>query len=696
MEAPFRNGSSADGSRPRDSEILCETGFQTPSCEIATFISKFEESMPAHLLQTRTESEASTYGRDVLASVVVFLVALPLCMGIAIASGVPASAGLLSGIVGGIVVGLLTGCPLQVSGPAAGLATVIFDAVRQHGLEQLGLIVFVAGLMQLLAALLGLGQWFRAVSPAVIKGMLAGIGILIFSSQFHVMLDDVPKGSGLQDLLTLPQAVQKAAIVPHVPEAGSRQDLRSLVQDLGELHRRQINLNEHVAERVPRHRDHVPGLNETILNEFRSEQLSIREDLQQVLSRAQALYARQPERLQRISSLGKAALQQQDLCLDDLEQDQWSFIAQAQGEAAGALAQLQGGFKNHEFAAGVGILTILVLLGWKALPWRRLRFVPAPLIAIIAATSVAAYWQLPILYVEAPTSLLEELHILWPSVLWDVEWGGILKTAAIVATLASAQTLLTATALDQLHHGERTRYNKELMAQGIGNCLCGIIGGLPLAGVIVRSTANLEAGGKTRLSTILHGAWMLIFIVALSTLLRTIPTAALAAILVYTGYKLVDWKAFGEFRTYGWGELAVYLTTIVMVVAVDLLAGVVTGFALALARLACRVSRLKIDVEPRKQGDMIRIRLEGAATFLRLPKLAQALEQIPRGRTVELNIAGLSDIDQASYELLRVWEQQYSSENGSVSVDWKSLERWAHLGRHPDADPHGPPVSIAS
>jgi hypothetical protein len=91
-----------------------------------------------------------------------------------------------------------------------------------------------------------------------------------------------------------------------------------------------------------------------------------------------------------------------------------------------------------------------------------------------------------------------------------------------------------------------------------------------------------------------------------------------------------------------------------------------------------------------------RIRLEGAATFLRLPKLAQALEQIPRGRTVELNIAGLSDIDQASYELLRAWEQQYSSENGSVSVDWKSLERWAHQGRHPDADPHGPPVSIAS
>ncbi|MFG0335531.1 MAG: SulP family inorganic anion transporter, partial [Maioricimonas sp. JB049] len=144
---------------------------------------------------------------DLPASIVVFLVALPLCMGIAIASGVPVSAGLITGIVAGLVVGCLAGCPLQVSGPAAGLTVIVYDAVQRHGLEMLGLIVLLAGLIQLIAGCLAMGQWFRAVSPAVIRGMLTGIGVLIFSSQFHVMLDGSPRGSGLTNLITIPQAI---------------------------------------------------------------------------------------------------------------------------------------------------------------------------------------------------------------------------------------------------------------------------------------------------------------------------------------------------------------------------------------------------------------------------------------------------------------------------------------------------------
>ena len=124
----------------------------------------------------------NTFRQDFLASIVVFLVALPLCMGIAIASGVPVAAGLITGIVGGIIVGSIAGCPLQVSGPAAGLSVIVFEIVQRFGLETLGIIVLVAGLIQLVAGLLKLGQWFRAVSPAVIKGMLSGIGVLIFVS----------------------------------------------------------------------------------------------------------------------------------------------------------------------------------------------------------------------------------------------------------------------------------------------------------------------------------------------------------------------------------------------------------------------------------------------------------------------------------------------------------------------------------
>src|SRR5512145_381861 len=152
----------------------------------------------------------ATIGKDALASVVVFLVALPLCLGVSIASGVSPLAGLVTGIVGGLVVGVIAGSPLQVSGPAAGLTVLIWQLVQQHGIATLGVIVLLAGLMQLAAGLLKLGQWFRAVSPAVIHGMLAGIGVLIFASQFHVMLDRKPIGSGVANFSGIPGALMEA------------------------------------------------------------------------------------------------------------------------------------------------------------------------------------------------------------------------------------------------------------------------------------------------------------------------------------------------------------------------------------------------------------------------------------------------------------------------------------------------------
>lgn len=142
--------------------------------------------------------------RDFTASIVVFLVAMPLCMGIAIASGVPPEKGLITGIIGGIVVGALAGSPLQVSGPAAGLAVVVFELVRDKGLSALGPILILAGLIQLIAGILKVGGWFRAISPAVVHGMLAGIGVLIVVGQFHVLFDARPLPSGIQNLLAIP------------------------------------------------------------------------------------------------------------------------------------------------------------------------------------------------------------------------------------------------------------------------------------------------------------------------------------------------------------------------------------------------------------------------------------------------------------------------------------------------------------
>ncbi|HLV20075.1 MAG TPA: SulP family inorganic anion transporter, partial [Polyangiaceae bacterium] len=149
--------------------------------------------------------EGRSYGRDFLASVVVFLVALPLCLGIAIASGAPPALGLITGIVGGLVVGTIGGAPLQVSGPAAGLTVIVWDLIQSHGLPALGVIVLLGGLIQIAAGVLRLGRYFQAVPPSLVYGMLAGIGVLIFSSQFHVMVDDTPKGGGLENLLSIPE-----------------------------------------------------------------------------------------------------------------------------------------------------------------------------------------------------------------------------------------------------------------------------------------------------------------------------------------------------------------------------------------------------------------------------------------------------------------------------------------------------------
>src|SRR5438874_1562996 len=163
----------------------------------------------------------SSLGADLSASIVVFLVALPLCMGIAIASGVPAEKGLVTGVIGGIVVGLLGGSPLQVSGPAAGLAVIVFEIVRTQGLAMLGPILIAAGLLQVAAGLLKLGQWFRAISPAVVHGMLAGIGVLIVLAQLQVVFGNEPQPSAIVNFIAIPAAFADVASLKSVSGASA-------------------------------------------------------------------------------------------------------------------------------------------------------------------------------------------------------------------------------------------------------------------------------------------------------------------------------------------------------------------------------------------------------------------------------------------------------------------------------------------
>ncbi|MEZ5963154.1 MAG: solute carrier family 23 protein [Planctomycetota bacterium] len=495
-------------------------------------------------MKTELEGVRAYWRQDLMASIVVFLVALPLCMGIAIASGVPPAAGLITGIIGGLIVGFLAGAPMQVSGPAAGLSVIVWELVNEHGLGTLGVIIAIAGLAQIGAGILRLGQWFRAVSPAVIHGMLAGIGVLILASQFHVMVDDRPQGSGLTNLLYIPAAILKG----FVPADGS----------------------------------------------------------------------------------------------------------------------------PHFHAAMIGVLTLVVMVAWRWAP-RRLRVLPAPLIAVVVATVVAALMGLELKRVAVPDNLLDAVTFVgssgWPPFNWTLVAEGL-----ALAFVASAETLLCATAVDKMHDGPRTNYNRELMAQGVGNLACGVLGALPMTGVIVRSSANIDAGAKTRASAVWHGVWLLLFVVALPFVLQTIPVAALAAILVFTGYKLVNVAAIRKLATYGKGELVIYFVTLATIVAVDLLSGVILGIALSLGKLLYRFTHLDIDVQPRSPDGVIDVHVRGSATVVRLPMLAARLEALPPGSEVHVHLEELDYIDHACLELLANWEKQHAIVGGKLFVDWQGLE----------------------
>ncbi|MDP1793327.1 MAG: solute carrier family 23 protein, partial [Acidimicrobiales bacterium] len=258
----------------------------------------------------------------------------------------------------------------------------------------------------------------------------------------------------------------------------------------------------------------------------------------------------------------------------------------------------------------------------------------------------------------------------WPR-LFD---RSILIAGLTLAFIASAESLLTATAVDSMQqHAPRTKYDRELAAQGVGNVVCGVLGVLPLTGVIVRSGANVQAGAQTRLSAILHGLWLLLFAVVFTFVLRLIPVSCLAAILVYTGCKLVNIKAVRELGKYGKGEVAVYVVTLAVIVVIDLLTGIVMGLGLAVVQLVYRFTHLTIWVERDTERNRTTLYLKGAATFLRLPKLAQALQGIPPDTELHVHFEDLAHIDHACLDLLMKWGKQHEATGGSLVLDWESL-----------------------
>ena len=629
---------------------------------------------------TKSNEPATWFDRlrsDFSASIVVFLVALPLCMGLALAAGVPVGSGLVTGIIGGLVVGTLTGSPLQVSGPGNGVVVVVYDLVSRHGLPMLGIVVLAAGVLQVLAGWLRLGQWFRAVSPAVIHGMLAGIGVLIVASQLHVMVDDKPKGSGLENLLTVPRAVRNGLPWPALGSAGDRERKLFLLQQAGGLHEHQAELQELVAEHVSREPspEAEAHYDAELIANWVERQSGITSQLGELLAMAARDGEVDPRNRVDLPEAASQAYRAAQRALDQLEERRLAELNASQTAAVNALSELLGQLKNHDWAAKVGLFTIAILVLWRGALPAASKVIPAPLVAILLATLITAIFKLPVLYVEVPDRLTDAVHLPTWSVLTEAPYMELLPFALVVAMVTSAETLLCATAIDRLHDGPRTRYDRELAAQGVGNVLCGLLGALPMTGVIVRSATNIGAGARTRMSTILHGLWILLFVSALGFLLRLVPTSALAAILVYTGYKLIDLKALRELWAYGKGEVLVYFATLVLVVTRDLLTGVCVGIVLSAAKLLYDFSRLTVRVERARQGKVWTVRLAGAATFLQLPKLAEALDSVPADVEARVVCERLRYIDHACLEVLTDWTKRRAANGAQAKIDWDTLKR---------------------
>ncbi|MDY7225046.1 SulP family inorganic anion transporter [Hyalangium rubrum] len=472
-----------------------------------------------------TGSFRDVLAKDVPASFVVFLVALPLCMGIALASGAPIMSGLIAGVVGGLIVGSFGGAPLLVSGPAAGLAVMVFGFIQELGFATTCAAVAAAGLVQMALGGLKVARASLGISPAVIHGMLAGIGILIVLGQLHIVLGGAPQSNAWANLRELPA-------------------------QLADLH-------------------------------------------------------------------GPATI--------------------------------------------LGLVTIGLLVLWQVMPNSRLKQVPGPLVAVLGASAAAAIWGADVKKVELAGDLFSSLQL--PS-LPQGNWGAFITAVLSLALVASAESLLSAVATDKLHTGPRSNLDRELFAQGMANTLSGLAGGLPITGVIVRSAANIAAGAKSRVSAILHGVWMLLFVTLLGSMLGLVPLTVLAGLLVFVGAKLVNTHHIQELRRRG--ELSVYVVTVAGVVGINLLAGIGLGLVVAVGRLLWRLGRVNVQVK--QAGEVHQVRVDGALTFVGVPRLSAALASVPVGAQVELDVA-VETLDHSGYEALESWCQTHRKTGGKVWME---------------------------
>lgn len=491
---------------------------------------------------------------DLPAGLSVFLVALPLCLGIALASGAPLYAGLLSGIIGGMVVGLVSGSQLAVSGPAAGLSTLVSASIISLGGFQVFLLaVIVAGLFQILLGLLKLGSIGNYFPSSVIKGMLAAIGIILISKQIPLAL-----GYDQPDFWT----------------SGFMQLFESM-----NFWNNFSELNHHVTTT-------------TVV-------ISI-----------------------------------------------------------------------------VSIVAMMLLQHPKA---NRYKVVPAPLIVVVIGVVINTILSGSLFelrssqLVNIPPNVFESISFPDFTKLFDnVE---IWKAGIVIGLLATLETLLCIEAIDKLDRRNRiTPVNRELVAQGVGNFLCGMLGAIPMTAVVVRGAANVDAGARTKLSAVTHGLFLLLAVLLIPSMLNKIPYASLASILLVTGFNLTKPKLYRNMWSLGWKQFLPFLITIAVILSTDLLIGVSIGLLISVYFIIQTnfKTEYKINKNSLNGIDNYFIKLNSTVTFLNKVKLRKALEDIPDYSSLTIDGSDCHFID---YDILEIIsEYQTKAHERHIQVVLKGVE----------------------
>jgi MFS superfamily sulfate permease-like transporter len=538
-------------------------------------MTKSQRALP----KTGIDGLIENWRSDLPSGFLVFLIALPLCIGIAIASGFPPMSGIITAVIGGLVVSRISGSYVTINGPAAGLIVVILTAVQSlgngdtmAGYRYTLAAIVVASVLQILMGLLKAGKLNAYFPASVVHGMLAAIGVIIMAKQIHVLL-------------------------------GVKAESKEIIDTILEIPHSIANMNPEIAL--------------------------------------------------------------------------------------------------------IGIVGLLILILWNHTQNRFIKMIPGPLVVVIAGIGLGQYFELAkehtyslgimkwmfhdAEYVIGQKYLVSVSdHI--SSIFYTPDFGKLWTSEFLAAVVSiwlvgSLETLLSATAVDKLDPYKReSNLNRDLTAVGIGNLLAGAVGGLPMIAEIVRSSANVNNGARTGWSNFFHGLFLAVFVILFPWLIHQIPTASLASLLVFTGYRLASPKEFAKTMQIGKEQLFVFTCTIIAILMTDLLIGVLIAILIKIGIQLSRgvplsnLIRINFSIENTNAEEFI-VRIEGSAVFANFVGLKSDLADLPAGKSIVFDVTDASYIDHTVMEFIEQFEDDYIGRGGQCVV--KGLDEMVGYSNHP-------------